>query len=115
MRTEADNAWMDTHELVYNHPLHYDEQLATFIGDAERTLQEKWGEIWECIHQLADVEGVSHNTCLRLALKVLNKLLTISIDLTFSILASIRSGAQTREKPLHQGEVQSLPHLIKKA
>ena len=45
--TKADKAWKDTHDLVYNHQLRYDGQLAAFIGDAERTLQEKWGKIWE--------------------------------------------------------------------
>ena len=65
IRTKADKAWKDNHELVYNHQLHYDGQLAVFIGDAERTLQEKWGKIWECVHQPADTEGASHDACLR--------------------------------------------------
>ena len=39
IRTEAEKAWKDTHELVYNHQLQYNGQLAAFIGDAERTLQ----------------------------------------------------------------------------
>ena len=30
--TEADKTWKATHELVYNHLLHYDGQLAAFIG-----------------------------------------------------------------------------------
>ena len=31
-RTEADKAWKATHELVYNHQLHCNGQLAAFIG-----------------------------------------------------------------------------------
>ena len=77
--TKTDKAQKDTHELV-----HYDGQLAAFIGDAERNLHKKWGEIWEHICQLTDVEGVSHDACLSLALQVLNKLPIIPIDLTFS-------------------------------
>ena len=40
IHTKADKTWKDTH---------YDRQLAAFIGDTDRTLQEKWGEIWEHI------------------------------------------------------------------
>ena len=81
---KADKAFKDTHELVYNHQLHYNGQLVAFIGDTERTFQEKWGEIWECVHQLMDIESVSHNACLGMALQVLDKLLIIPIDLTSS-------------------------------
>ena len=38
---EADKAWKDTNDLVFNHQLHYDEQLMAFISHTERTLQEK--------------------------------------------------------------------------
>ena len=92
IHAEADKAWKDTHELVYNHQLHYGGQLVALFWDTERTLQEKWGEIWECIHQLADVEGVSLNTCLGLALQVLNKLPIIPIDLAFSMQIPIVMG-----------------------
>ena len=81
--TEADKAWKDTNDLVFNHQLHYDEQLAAFISSAERTLQEKEDEVWGCVHKLADVAGVPHDACLSLALQVLDKLPTIPIALSY--------------------------------
>ena len=41
LHAEADNAWKDTNDLVFNHQLHYDGQLVAFISNTERTLQEK--------------------------------------------------------------------------
>ena len=41
LHAEADKAWKDTYDLVFQHQLHYDVQLMAFISDAERTLQEK--------------------------------------------------------------------------
>ena len=54
-----------------------------FISNAERSLQEKWDEVLECICRLTDVTGVSHNACLGLTLQVLDKLPTIPIDLSY--------------------------------
>ena len=81
--TEADKAWKDTNDLVFQHQLHYDEQLTTFISDAERTLQDKQDKVWVCVHRLVDVAGVPHDAYLGLALQVLDKLPTIPIDLTY--------------------------------
>ena len=41
LHVKADKAWKDTNDLVFQHQLHYDEQLMAFISDTERTLQEK--------------------------------------------------------------------------
>ena len=41
LHAEADKVWKDANYLVFQHQLHYDEQLTAFISDAERTLQEK--------------------------------------------------------------------------
>ena len=81
--TEADKAWKDTNNLVFNHQLHYDGELLAFISNTKRTLQEKWDKVWECICKLTDVAGVPHNTCLSLALQVLDKLPTVPIDLSY--------------------------------
>ena len=80
---EADKAWKDTNDLVFNHQLHYDGQLMAFISNTVRLLQEKWDKVWECICRLTDVAGVSHNASLGLALQVLDKLPTIPIDLSY--------------------------------
>ena len=81
--TKADKGWKDTNDLVFNHQLHYDGELLAFIFNAERTLQEKWDEVWEHICKLADVVGVPHDTCLSLALQVLDKFPTVPIDLSY--------------------------------
>ena len=81
--TKANKAWKDTNDLVFQHQLHYDEQLTAFISDAERTLQEKQDEVWGHVHRLVNVAGVPHDACIGLAFQVLNKLPTIPIDLTY--------------------------------
>ena len=117
---KADKAWKATQELVYNHQLCYDGQLAAFTGETERTLQEKWGEISECICQLMGMEGVSHYVCLGLALQVLNKLSIIPIYLTFSMQIPMemgycpktciyQTGTQTREELPHSRRSSKLP------
>ena len=68
---EADQAWRDTNDLVFNHQLHYDRQLMAFMSNTERTIQEKRNEVWGCVCRLADMAGLSHESCLGLALKFL--------------------------------------------
>ena len=36
--SEADAAWKEMHEVMYNHQLQYDWQLSTFLTDTETTL-----------------------------------------------------------------------------
>ena len=86
LRTEADKAWKDTNDLVFNHQLRYDGQLVAFISHAERALHEKRNKVWECVHRLTDMAGISHNACLGLALQVLDKLPTIPKDLSYHTL-----------------------------
>ena len=38
--SEADVAWKEMHKVMYNHQLHYDGQLATFLVDAETALDD---------------------------------------------------------------------------
>ena len=83
LNMEADKAWKDTNNVVFNHQLQYDVQLVAFISNAKRTVQEKWDEVWECIHRLADVADIPHEACLGLILQVLNKLPTIPMDLSY--------------------------------
>ena len=37
LHSEANVAWKEMHEVMYNHQLHYDGQLATFLTDAKMT------------------------------------------------------------------------------
>ena len=81
--SEADAAWKEMHEVMYNHQLQYDQQLATFLMDAEMALNNMRGEVWAAIRALAENEGIMFDACLGLTLQVLNLLLQIPIDISF--------------------------------
>ena len=81
--SEADAEWKEMHEVMYNHQLHYDQQLSTFLMDTEMTLNNMRGEIWATICTLAENEGITFDACLGLALQGLNLLLQIPIDISF--------------------------------
>ena len=68
---------------MYNHQLHYNGQLATFLTDAETALSKMRAEVWDAIHALAESEGITFDVCLGLALQMLNLLLQIPIDISF--------------------------------
>ena len=50
--SEADVTWKEMHEVMYNHQLHCDWQLATFLADAETALSDMWGKVWDAIRAL---------------------------------------------------------------
>ena len=83
LHSEADTAWKEMHEVMYNHQLHYDQQLSTFLMDIKMTLNNMRGEIWAAFHALAENEGIMFNTCLGLTLQVLNLLPQIPVDISF--------------------------------
>ena len=83
--SETDVAWKEMHEVMYNHQLHYDGQLAMFLTDAETALSDMWGKVWDAIRTLAESEGIMFDACLGLALQVLNLLLQIPIDISFHV------------------------------
>ena len=83
--SEANVTWKEMHEVMYNHQLDYDGQLATFLTDAKMALSNMWGEVWGTIHALAESKGIMFNACLGLALQVLNLLPQIPIDISFHI------------------------------
>ena len=43
--SEADVAWKEMHEVMYNYQLHYDRQLAMFLADTEMTLSDMRDEV----------------------------------------------------------------------
>ena len=79
--SEADVAWKEMHEVMYNHQLQYDGQLATFLVDAE--MSDMRGKVWDAICALVENEGITFDACLGLALQVLNLLPQIHIDISF--------------------------------
>ena len=83
LHSEADVAWKEMHEVMYNHQLHYDGQLATFLVDAETALSDMLGKVWDPICTLAESEGITFDACLGLALQVLNLLPQIPINISF--------------------------------
>ena len=83
LHSEADDAWKEMHEVMYNHQLHYDEQLAMFLMDAKTALSDMQGEVWDAICTLVVSEGIMFDACLGLTLQVLNLLPQIPIDISF--------------------------------
>ena len=81
--SEADVTWKEMHEVMYNHQLHYDGQLATFLTDAEMVLSYMWGKVWDAICTLAGSEGITFGACLGLTLQVINLLPQIPINISF--------------------------------
>ena len=81
--SEADVTWKEMHEVMYNHQLHYDGQLAMFLMDAKMALSNMWGEVRDAIHALVESEGITFDACLGLTLQVLNLLPQIPINILF--------------------------------
>ena len=78
--SEANATWKEMHEVMYNHQLQYDQQLATFLTEAEMALSDMRGEVWATVYALAENEGIMFDACLGIMLQVLNLL---SIDISF--------------------------------
>ena len=83
LHSEADAAWKEMHEVMYNHQLQYDRWLATFLVEAETALNNVQGEVWATVCTLAENEGFMFDACLGIALQVLNLLPQIPIDISF--------------------------------
>ena len=83
LHSEADVAWKEMHEVMYNHQLHYDRQLAMFLADTEMALNDMRSKVWDAIHALAESESITYYACLGLALQVLNLFPQIPIDILF--------------------------------
>ena len=83
LHSEADAAWKEMHEVMYNHQLQYDRQLATFLTDAKMALNDMQGEVWNAAHALAENEGIMFDACLGLMLQVLKLLPQIPTDISF--------------------------------
>ena len=79
----TDAAWKEMHEVMYNHQLQYDQQLATILMDAKTALNNMQGEVWAAVHALAENEGITFDACLGVVLQVLNLLPQIPIDISF--------------------------------
>ena len=83
LRSEADTAWKEMYEVMYNHQLNYDRGLSAFLTEMETTLNNMRDQVWAAIHALAENEGITFNDCLGLMLQVLNLLPQIPIDVSF--------------------------------
>ena len=113
LHSEADATWKEMHEVMYNHQLHYDKQLSTFLTDTKMTLNNMRGEIWATICTLAENEGIMFDACLGLALQVLNLLPQIPVDILFQTqipltIACCLESSIYRRWPPEQGSVSPL-------
>ena len=73
--SEADATWKKMHKVMYNHQLEYDQQLATFLKEAETTLTNMQDQIWTIVCALME----------SLALRILHLLLQIPMDVSFQM------------------------------
>ena len=80
--SEADAMWKEMHEVMYNHQIHYNRQLSTFLMDTEMTLNNMRDQVWATIRALAKNEDITFDACLGLTLQVLNLLPHIPIDVS---------------------------------
>ena len=85
LHSEADATWKEMHEVMYNHQLDYDWQLATFLKEKEANLSDTRDQVWATICALAENEGITLNDCLSLRLRILNLLLWMPIDILFQM------------------------------
>ena len=81
LRSEADVAGKKMHEVMYNHQLQYDQQLAAFLTEAKLTLSNMRGKVWAAVHTLAENEGITFHACLGITLQVLNLLPQLPTDI----------------------------------
>ena len=112
-------AWKEMHEVMYNHQLQYDGQLATFLMDTEKALNDMHGEVWDAIHALVESESITYDACLGFALQVLNLLPQIPIDISFHMQipliitycpeSSIYSGVLSRVAFCHSARKSGYP------
>ena len=85
LHSKADATWKKMHEVMYNHQLEYDRQLADFLKEAETMLANIRDQIWTTIHTLALHEGMTFEDCLSLTLCILLLLLQIPVDISFQM------------------------------
>ena len=83
LRSEADTAWKEMHEVMHNHQLDYDRRLSTILTEMETTLNNMRDQVWATICTLEENEGITFNDCLGLTLQVFNLLPQIPVDVLF--------------------------------
>ena len=109
LHSEANAAWKEMHEVMYNHQLQYDGQLATFLMEAKMALNDMQGKVLATVHALAENEGITFNACLGIMLQVLNLLPQTPIDISFqtqiplTITYCLESSIYRRWYPEHGG------------
>ena len=85
LHSEADAAWKKMHEVMYNHQLEYDRQLADFLKEAEMVLANMRDQIWMAMCALTESDGVTFKDCLSLMLHKLLLLPQIPVDISFQM------------------------------
>ena len=125
LHSKADATWKEMNEVMYNHQLNYDWQLATFLKETETTLSNMRDQVWAAVCTLAENEGITFSDCLSLTLQVLNLLLQIPMDVSFQMQIPLTIAyclecsiyrrwhpEKGRVSPLHK-EVRASPTLSK--
>ena len=118
LHSEANTTWKEMHEVMYNHQLQYNQQLAAFLMEAKMALSNMQGEVWAAVCTLVENESTMFDACLGIALQVLNLLLQLPIDISFqtqiplTIAYCLESSIYRRWHP-EQGGVSPLCKEIK--
>ena len=85
LHSKVDATWKKMHEVMYNHQLEYDQQLAGFLKEMKMTLPNMRDQIWTTIHALTESEGVTFKDCLSLVLCMPLLLPQIPVDVSFQM------------------------------
>ena len=85
LHSEADAAWKQMHEVMYNHQLEYNQWLSNFLKEAEAMLANMRDQIWTAVCALAEGEGMTSKDCLNLALHILPLLPQIPVDISYKM------------------------------
>ena len=99
---DASNAWEESHMPLLMHVTKFNAKLGTYLGDANKDMTDKAQEIWTRIQAMAMALDMTPDMHLRLTLFLLDRLLVISLglsfwqDIPFSLMLS-----QTPRPPYH--------------
>ena len=110
--SEANAAWKEMHEVIYNHQLQYDGWLATFLPEAKTALNDMQAEVWAAVHTLAENEGITFNACLGIMLQVIPIDISFQTQIPLTITYYLESSIYRRWCP-EQGSVSPLRKEIR--
>ena len=80
---DPSNAWEESYAPLLAHVMKFNAKLGTYLDDANKDMTDKATEIWMHIQAMATASDMTPNAHLGLALFLLDRLLVISLGLSF--------------------------------